>query len=785
MAMKKLFAVLAAMLLSVLMGCSSSSSDPIPRPKSSEKSITSFSLNDVAGTINETERTIAIAMPFGTDVKAMVATFITTGANVKVDSTAQVSGTTVNDFTNQVTYTVAAVDSSTQDYSVTVTVALSSAKAITSFSLFGVAGTINETNKTIAVTMPFGTSLKEMIASLTTTGVSVKIGSIVQTNNSSHNDFTSPVIYTVTAADETTQDYTIMVKVALSSAKAITAFSLNGSVGTINQTGKTIAVTFPFGTYVSDLVATFTTTGANVKVDSTVQVSGSTAHNFTSPVKYTVTAADSTTQDYIVTVTVAASPAKSITSFSLNGVAGTINETVKTIVVIMPFGIDVTALVATFTTTGSTVKVGTTQQISGTTPNNFTSSVQYTVTAKDGSTAIYIVSITMKTYLPTITINTTDAQEITSKEFYVTGTYKIAGLDGSILHEGSLEIKGRGHSTWDMPKKPYRLKLTDKAALMGMPSNKHWVLLANYADKTLMRNDLAFKLSQMLGMEYTPRSVHVELSLNGSYQGVYQLTEHIRIGTDRINIPELKVTDTSEDKISGGYLIEVDARRGEDFCFDSTKTSMVFCLSSPETLLESGWEEQKQYIVNYVNQTDEAIFGDQFKDTDTGYAAYIDVDSAIQYYLINELFKNVDAGFIFSSFLFKKRNGKLFFGPIWDFDFAIGNVDYGGADNPEGWHILNAPWYKRMFEDPAFELKVKTRWKQMKTAGMLDALFQHIDNQTVFFNDAQGNNFNKWPILSVYVWPNRVVTGSYQGEIDAMKEWLALRIAWMDAQLSD
>jgi hypothetical protein len=219
-------------------------------------------------------------------------------------------------------------------------VALSSAKAITSFILNGVAGTINETNKTIGVTMPYGTSVTNLVATFTTTGASVKVGSTVQVSGTTANDFTLPVTYTVTAADSSTQDYTVTVTVALSSAKAFTAFSLNGSAGTINETNKTIAVTMPFGTYIMNLVATFTTTGASVKVGSTVQISGTTAHNFTSPVTYTVIAADSSTQDYIVTVTVAASPEKAITSYSINGVAGTINETAKTIAVTLPDGTD-------------------------------------------------------------------------------------------------------------------------------------------------------------------------------------------------------------------------------------------------------------------------------------------------------------------------------------------------------------------------------------------------------------------------------------------------------------
>src|SRR5659263_4301 len=205
--------------------------------------------------------------------------------------------------------------------------------------------------------MPFGTDVTNLVATFTTTGASVNVDSTVQVSGTTAHNFTSSVAYTVTAADSSTQDYTVNVAVALSSAKAITAFSLAGVVGTINETGKTIAVTMPFGTSVTNLVATFTTTGVSVNVDSTVQTSGTTAHNFTSPVTYTVTAADSSTQDYVVTVAVASSSAKAITAFSLDGSVGTIYETEKTIVVVMPFGASVTNLVATFITDGASVKV--------------------------------------------------------------------------------------------------------------------------------------------------------------------------------------------------------------------------------------------------------------------------------------------------------------------------------------------------------------------------------------------------------------------------------------------
>jgi hypothetical protein len=402
--MKRLCRLLAAVLIiiigMVLAGCGSSGSDPVPQPKSSQKSITEFSLNSVSGTINETGKTIVLTMPYGTDVTALAATFTTTGTSVKVGSTEQVSGATANNFTNPVTYTVTAADSSTQDYTVTVTVAAASAKAITSFILANVAGTINETDKTIAVTLPSGSSVTTRAAKFTTTGVSVKIGSTEQVSGTTHNDFIHPVTYTVTAADNSTQDYIVTVTVALSSAKAITAFSLNGSIGTIDETNKTIAVTMPYGTYIMDLVATFTTTGTGVKVGSDEQVSGTTAHNFTTPVTYTVTAADNSTQNYTVTVTVAPSPAKAITAFSLNGVAGTIDEAAKTIALTMPASTDATSLVATFITTGTSVKIGSTVQVSGTTANNFTNPVTYTVTAAVGTTAKYTVTVIYIDALP-------------------------------------------------------------------------------------------------------------------------------------------------------------------------------------------------------------------------------------------------------------------------------------------------------------------------------------------------------------------------------------------------
>ena len=426
--MKKLFVVLAAMLL--LVSCSSK--DSTSAPAASAKAITAFSIAGVVGTINETGKTIAVTMPYGTDVTALVATFTTTGSSATVGSTTQVSGTTANNFTSPVIYTVTAADSSSTTYTVTVAVASSSAKAITAFSLAGVVGTINETGKTIAVTMPYGTDVTALVATFTTTGSSATVGSTAQVSGTTANNFTSPVVYTVTAADSSSITYTVTVTVALSSEKAITAFSLAGVVGTINEAGKTIAVTMPYGTGVTNLIATFTTTGSSVTVGSTAQVSGTTANNFTSPVVYTVTAADSSSTTYTVTVTVALSSEKALTAFSLDGVVGTINESGKTIAVTMPFDTDVTALVATFTTTGSSVTVGSTAQISGTTANNFTSPVVYTVTAADSSSTTYTVTVTVAAPLVSLPqTGQTSCYDSSGNTIACTGT----GQDGA-LQEG-------------------------------------------------------------------------------------------------------------------------------------------------------------------------------------------------------------------------------------------------------------------------------------------------------------------------------------------------------------
>ncbi|OZY86156.1 hypothetical protein CBP51_03750 [Cellvibrio mixtus] len=408
--------------------------------------------------------------------------------------------------------------------------------------------------------------------------------------------------------------------------------------------------------------------------------------------------------------------------------------------------------------------------------------------------------------LPVLDITTTGAAPIVSKEDYLMGSFSLSA-DGQNTLSGGLEIRGRGNSTWSWVKKPYRLKLTSSTQLLGMPASRHWVLLANYADKTLMRNDIAFRFGRSLGMEYSPRNQYVELHVNGQYQGIYQLAEHIRVAKDRVNIPELKVGDTALPNITGGYLLEVDFRmhkdycqtaywesycvngvnlaREETFCVDSTHDMNPFCVDTPETLLDPEWAAQRNYIEQYITDTEAALFGENFADPDTGYAAYIDIDSAIQYFLVNELFRNPD-GAAASFYLYKKREGKLFFGPIWDFDLAMGNAGYDNVDKTEGWHMLSAPWFKRLFKDPAFEAKVKAQWQLLKANGTLEEIFQYAQARAIWLDKQQEKNYQRWSITDFESWIMHPAAGmgSYETEVNELIRWLRARYEWIDEQFS-
>lgn len=370
-------------------------------------------------TTNISGTSISAIVPYGTDISALVAAFSSNGVRVMIGETEQTSGETVNNFTDPAIYTVVAGDGSTQDYHVTVLIASADSKSIMAFTFDSdknsalsedIAAIISDTS--ISATVPWGTVITGLVATFSINGAAVNIGNTLQSSGVTVNDFTSSVTYTVRAEDGSTTDYNVTV--IHESAKEITAFSFASNnaglptevIATIS--GSTISAIVPNATSsLSSLKATFSTTGASVQVGSILQTSGNTQNDFTSPVIYTVTGVDGSTRDYEVIVTIAAADAKFFSDFqfkaSRNSAASLTQDITASISgtnisATVPSGTDITRLVATFSFTGKSVKIGTKAQTSGNngSKNDFSSPVIYTITAEDDGTLDYTVTVTLE-----------------------------------------------------------------------------------------------------------------------------------------------------------------------------------------------------------------------------------------------------------------------------------------------------------------------------------------------------------------------------------------------------
>ncbi len=409
--------------------------------------------------------------------------------------------------------------------------------------------------------------------------------------------------------------------------------------------------------------------------------------------------------------------------------------------------------------------------------------ISITVAAKKGFAKKYytvtVYRLTETRGLPIMKVNLDSGLPVTSKEEWVPAHYTLYSEDGiTVLSNGKTGIKGRGNSTWEMPKKPYGLKLDKKTSLLGMDKHKSWVLLANYSDKTLLRTEFAFCLGKNIfnKLSWTPDVKSIDLFINSEYAGVYQLAEQIKIDSSRVDIPDISETSDLE---SGGFILEVNSYLDEIHNFTSAEGVPV-SLKDPDEVDSDTFE----YIRNKFQTIEDALYSEDFTDPEKGYLEYIDLDSFVDWYLINELTKNNDAIFHSSVYMFyNPATHKMHMGPVWDYDISSGNIDFNGCDNPEGFWIKNAKWISRMLQDPVFANTVISRWEEKKVS-LYEAINSTIQDNASAIKDAQQYNFLYWDILDLYVWPNRVVTGSYSGEISELANWLNSRYAWMDANIN-
>ena len=569
-------------------------------------------------------------------------------------------------------------------------------------------------------------------------------------------------------------------------------------------------------------------------------------------------------------------------------------------------------LIASFEHNGSSASIGDAAQVSGTTAHDFTDLVTYTITGSDGQTTSYEVDLTQFTALPIIYLQTDYYAAIDSKEDYIPGdTSIVGGRDFDDFDLAEMKIRGRGNSTWGLhPKKPFQMKLADKAEFLGMPNDKKWLFLAEYSDKTMLRNKISFEMGYISNLDWTPQGRFAEVYINDEYNGTYNITQKVEESDNRValgdtgyllELDQLSRLDSDdvyfESVLTDKFWVNIKEpsleRSSSEYAYIKTlindfenamsgSTSMTSYFAVAETTSDNVWDVNlsqtmtlvpnsdytvsfkakstidrtmivglglyhdpwtnagepvslttawqtftlSQTTINFGDDQSRVLFdmgGDQggevwiddvsvltadgielvangdfqsgeasweggaatavnitsYANGSGGYAEYIDVDSFVDWYLISEITKNVDSMFFSSMFLNVMPGEKIKMGPLWDFDLSFGNVDYADSRYAEGWWVKYHPWYEHLFQDPDFVGKVKVRFAYFKDNQQF--ILDKIDAYAEQLQWAQQENNDKWQTLGMYVWPNPVVFDTYQEEVDHMKSWYIDRMDWLEA----
>ncbi len=411
--------------------------------------------------------------------------------------------------------------------------------------------------------------------------------------------------------------------------------------------------------------------------------------------------------------------------------------------------------------------------------------------------------------IPTVNVNIDESEgtiaEMNNDEAHQTECYgkvTIQSPSGYVSEYGSGDtsgtyemeyIRGRGNSTWGPSKKPYKIKLDKKADLFGMGANKHWVMLANYFDYTMLRNKYTYWLGDKLGMEFTPQCIFVNFVMNGEYLGSYYLCEHVRVGKSRVDVDDLEEEPdaTSGSAVTGGYLLSMGSDT-EGKGFFTTEKGQTLLIESPDFSEVEYNQAQSEYISGYVQSFEDALFGSGFKDkTGKSYADYMDVKSAIDYYLIQEFSLNGDGFLSNSTYLYKKRDGKLFWGPLWDFDYVAWGATEFDQIQIEGFMQSGQVWYNRMLKDKTFKNKLVARWKELKTI-LLDSVADGGELDKLAKQCYLSQKANYAVTSTVGIDESSVGSScdtcdgpiSYDSEVARLKRWISERVSWVDANIN-
>lgn len=393
----------------------------------------------------------------------------------------------------------------------------------------------------------------------------------------------------------------------------------------------------------------------------------------------------------------------------------------------------------------------------------------------------------------------------------------IISIADEVSYSGSIGIEIRGSSSQMFPKKSYGMETWDEngedlsVELLGFPEEEDWVLYAPYSDRSMMRNKLIYDLSNDIG-QYASRTKFVELVVNDENLGVYVFMEKLKRDSNRIDINKLKDDENSGEDVTGGYILKIDKLSLGDFGIQGVYNELNSFVSAYDPPNVNMGQEinflyeypkadkitvaQKAYISNYVAEFEDALASVNFADATIGYAAYIDVPSFIDFFLLNEVSNNVD-GYRLSTYVTKEKNEKLKMGPIWDFNIAFGNANYCDNERTDIWaykfnercpeDFWQIPfWWNRLMQDPAFVLQVKERWGVLRSGAFANAsVLAKIQGyrNTLDKAGAIDSNFSTWPIFGEYIWPNPFVADNYDEEMEYLTKWVDDRLNWLDGSI--
>ncbi len=481
----------------------------------------------------------------------------------------------------------------------------------------------------------------------------------------------------------------------------------------------------------------------------------------------------------------------------------------------IPSDLDVTDLVATYSTKCTSVTVQGAEQKSGATHNDFTNGHYYTFTDEKGNSVRYAVKLVRlndkgipnlfidfgsdvsKSDLNTIKNGWRDEDKsvvvdckysLNANGSVVLPNAKTTKLNDFSDVEGTIHL--RGNSTLGSPKKSYKVKFKKKNAVLDMEKSKSWVLLACYGDKSLMRDYIGYQIGQTLSNTgYAPDMRYVNLFVDGKYNGLYLIGEGAKIGKGRLEMTEI---DEKSTDITGGYIVEVDHRKdeAENVMFEVKTSNSVYPFSIKEPSEEVLTDEMREYIRSYIQEFIDVLREDP---ASREYEKYIDVDSFVDWYIAMEIAKVNDSSGYASIYMHKDAGGKLAMGPVWDFVPGSGSVNYNGALNADGtiregkvadskgYWIKNSLWWRYLFKDPVFVEKVKARWQELYANGF-DGIIDKIDNTAAYIKNAADDNFAVWDTLSKYVWAEPFILYSREAYVKEYRDWMSARIEWLNTE---